>query len=54
MLASEESMPLTVTAIHIGAKLHQLLIFDGKTLIGGYERAQEADIERKKREVSNV
>ena len=34
--------------------MNQLEIFDGQTLIGEYERAQEADIERKKREVQNA
>ena len=48
-------MALRVSAtLIVGTKLHQLLIFDGKTLIGEYERAQSANIDRKKKEVRNA
>lgn len=47
-------MALVVRSTAVGLKLNQLEIFDGQTLIGEYERAQEADIERKKKEVQNA
>jgi hypothetical protein len=47
-------MAIRIDSIAIGAKLHQLLIFDGTIFIGEYERAQAADIDRKKKEVLNA
>lgn len=47
-------MALHVTASAIAKKLHQLLIYYDGALIGEYERSQQADIARKKKEVANA
>jgi hypothetical protein len=44
-------MTVLVRAESIGTKLHRLRIFIDGTYIGEYERAQAADIDRKKAEV---
>jgi hypothetical protein len=47
-------MQLTVVTKSLGTKLNELLIYSGSTLIGEYERSQDADIDRKKREITNI
>ncbi len=43
---------LTVETEVIGTKLNRLDIFNNGKFIGEYERAQEADIDRKKQEIN--
>ena len=47
-------MPLTVTSVPMSTRYNQLLIFNGRTQIGEYERSQKADIARKKQELLNA
>ena len=47
-------MALTVSVKSIGERLFQLLIYSDGMYIGEYERSQEADVERKKREIANA
>jgi hypothetical protein len=47
-------MQLTVVTKSLGTKLNELLIYLGPTLIGEYERSQDADLARKKREIQNI
>jgi hypothetical protein len=50
----EVIMQLEIVTKSLGTKLNEVQIYAGSTQIGEYERSQDADIERKKREIESV
>lgn len=47
-------MPIVVHTEPIGTMLHRMLMYNGEEYVGEYERSQNADIERKKAEISEA